>query len=120
MSERRLARDPLADLMAVGGDDPEGPRAAGQAPSVAPLQGGTTGRRGGGRDRITVQVETPLAEQVRDAVMWLHGVGVHTTISAIAGDGLRTELQRLAERHNDGRPFPPRSGDVPTGRPPRC
>jgi hypothetical protein len=51
--------------------------------------------------------------------MWLHRVGVHTTISAIAAAGLRTELDRLAELYNDGGAFPPRQGGVPVGRPPR-
>lgn len=106
---RRLARDPLADLLQ---DDGTEQRALTQRP--------TAGRRSGPARsaRITVQVDADLAEQVRDAVMWLHKVDVHTTISAIAANGLRTELQRLADEHRDGAPFPPRRGEVPTGRPP--
>lgn len=119
MRDRRLARDPLADLL-----PPEG-QAATTGPEQDPARGhsgagGPRSRRGHvGRDRITVQVEQPLAEQVRDAVMWLHRVGVHTTISAIAAAGLRTELERLAALHNEGRPFPSRQAEVPVGRPPR-
>ncbi len=120
MRDRRLARDPLADLIP---DEPQAARrTAGSRPSeqAAPSAAGPAPRAAGGRDRITVQVDRELAEQVRDAVMWLHRVGVHTTISAIAGDGLRAELQRLAQAYNESRPFPPRQSDVPTGRPPRA
>lgn len=65
-----------------------------------------------------MQMDADLADQVRDAVMWLHRVDVHTTMSAIAEAGLRAELQRLAATHNEGEPFPKRTGNVPTGRPP--
>ena len=114
MSERRrLARDPLADLLEPGADpgdrgpEPTAPRPAGPRDAA---------RRSA---RITVQVDRELAEQVRDAVMWLHKIDVHTTISAIAEAGLRHELQHLADEHRDGQPFPPRTGPVPTGRPPK-
>jgi hypothetical protein len=118
MAEHRLARDPLAELLppslAVASSPP------GQVAPERSADGDPAQRPSAGRDRITVQVERELAEQVRDAVMWLHRVGVHTTISAIAAAGLRNELGRLASLHNDGRPFPPRRGDVPIGRPPRA
>lgn len=44
-------------------------------------------------------MDADLADQVWDAVMWLHTVDVHTTMSAIAEAGLRADLQRLAEAH---------------------
>ncbi len=118
MPDRRLARDPLADLIP---DKPAAAQPPGQrrVRDLQPEQRDAPPPKRGGRDRITVQVDGGLAEQVRDAVMWLHRVGVHTTISTIAGDGLRAELGRLAERYNEGRPFPPRQSDVPVGRPPR-
>jgi hypothetical protein len=117
VSERRLARDPLADLLP---SEPGGPTPSTKGgTTAAPSQSEPPRPKVGGRDRITVQVDERLAEQVRDAVMWLHRVGVHTTISAIAAAGLRTELGRLAELYNDGGAFPPRQGDVPVGRPPR-
>lgn len=103
----RLGRDPLEELLE-------------SAPAVATPAStrAAAGPQRDGRARITIQVDRDLAEQVRDAVMWLHKVDEHTTISAIAAEGLRAELQRLADRHRDGQRFPPRSGDVPTGRPP--
>jgi hypothetical protein len=119
MSERRLARDPLADLLPP---EPGRPTASpNNSTTAAPGTNQSEPPRSkvGGQDRITVQVDERLAEQARDAVMWLHRVGVHTTISAIAAAGLRTELDRLAALHNDGGAFPPRQGDVPVGRPPR-
>lgn len=112
MSEpRRLARDPLADLLEPSEPAPDRQR---ERTAAQPAE-----RPSGGRARITVQVDQELAEQVRDAVMWLHKVDVHTTISAIAEAGLRHELQRLADESRDGEPFPPRSGPVPIGRPPK-
>ena len=118
MSERRLARDPLADLLDHERPGGEIDRAAAAEP--AERQRRDADSRGvGASGRITAQVETELAEQVRDAVMWLHSVGVHTTISAIAAAGLRTELARLAAEHRSGRPFPPRHADPPVGRPPK-
>lgn len=53
-----------------------------------------------------MQVEEELAEQVRNAVMWLHNVDAHTTISAIAEVGLRSQLARLRDVHRAGEPFP--------------
>lgn len=108
---RRLARDPLADLLQPAGmsTDRERERGTARSSPCGPV----------GRARITVQVDAELAEQARDAVMWLHKIDVHTTISAIAEAGLGHELQRLADEHHDGKPFPPRSGPVPTGRPPK-
>ena len=118
MAKRRLAHDPLADLLDHERIRGQPDQAA--APEPAEHQRRDTEARGvGASGRITAQVETELAEQVRDAVMWLHSVGVHTTISAIAAAGLRTELARLAAQHRSGRPFPPRHADPPVGRPPK-
>lgn len=109
---RRLARDPLDELLASEATAGDGGRdRAGTAQGAGKGQAQRAAR-------ITVQVDDNLAEQVRNAVMWLHKVDVHTTISAIAEAGLRAELQRLADAHNHGQPFPSRTGDVPTGRPP--
>jgi hypothetical protein len=120
MRERRLARDPLADLIPAEPTGDTQPPASPTSNQRSSVTAHSAPRPATGRDRITDQVERDLAEQGRGAVMWLHRVGVHTTISAIAGDGLRAELQRLAEVYNEGRRFPPRQGDVPVGRPPRC
>ena len=118
MGERRLARDPLAGLLDHDGARGQPDRAAAAAPAEGQRRDAES-RGVGASGRITAQVEAELAEQVRDAVMWLHSVGVHTTISAIAAAGLRTELARLAAEHRSGRPFPPRHADPPVGRPPK-
>lgn len=122
VDNRRLARDPLADLLgdrSAGGPTEDQPGRPATPPPPAEGQGQPATRKRASSARITVQLDDDLAEQVRDAVMRLHTVGVHTTISAIAAAGLRTELDRLATEHNHGRPFPPRRGDVPVGRPPK-
>lgn len=49
----------------------------------------------------------PLAGELRDAVMFLRAQGQPTlTLSAIAHEAIRRELERLAQLHNDGQPFP--------------
>lgn len=64
-----------------------------------------------GKERFTVQVPTGVIERVKNAVYWTHGL----TLSAMAERAFAEYVDRLeAER---GEPFPPRNGELPTGRP---
>jgi hypothetical protein len=60
------------------------------------------------RARLTLRLPDDLVEAARDAVARLAGTPAATTLTALAGRGLRAELDRLAAAHNHGRPFPPR------------
>ena len=67
--------------------------------------------------RLTVKVPDEMVEEVRDAVMFLHTQGVHTTLVGIIEDAVDAELKRLKRKHNEGQGFPSRKADVPVGRP---
>lgn len=42
------------------------------------------------------------------------------TLAKLVEDGVRREVERLREQHNDGEPFPARSADLVGGRPIRA
>ena len=67
--------------------------------------------------RLTVKVPDEMVEEVRDAVMFLHTQGVHTTLVGIIEDAVDAELKRLKRKYNEGQDFPSRKADVPVGRP---
>lgn len=67
--------------------------------------------------RLTVQISEDCLEEARDAVIFLRTRGVHTTLTEFVEASLEAELQRRREEHNQGRRFPPRSADLPAGRP---
>ena len=63
------------------------------------------------RERLTAQLPRPVMERVRNAVYWTPGL----TVAGMTSEALEQFLDRLeAER---GEPFPPRQGDIKTGRP---
>lgn len=63
------------------------------------------------KERTTFQVSVELLERVRNAVYWTPGA----TVSGLMQDALEGELARLEKKR--GEPFPPRAGDLKTGRP---
>ena len=73
-------------------------------PSVAPDPG-----RGPAKARVGFRLPGDLVEAARDAVAHLAGSDDRTTLTALAERALRTELARLADAHNRGRPFPRRA-----------
>lgn len=52
-------------------------------------------------------ISSEVADQVRDAVIALGG---SWSIGSLMEEALIREVQRLAEEHNDGQPFPQRAG----------
>ena len=56
--------------------------------------------------QFTVYLERELVEELRDAANVLAGYPHYLTISQIVTDGARTELRRLRDEHNSGKPFP--------------
>jgi hypothetical protein len=58
--------------------------------------------------RASFQLPRDVLEAVRDATAHLSGAPLRMTMTALAERALRAEVERLAEEHNRGRPFPPR------------
>lgn len=75
---------------------------------VVPQAPAATGRR----VRLTVQVPPGLVEDLRDACY-----SERLTLTGVAEEALRRELDRLRKAHNAGKPFPPRRGKLRVGRP---
>jgi hypothetical protein len=63
-----------------------------------------------GKTRVGFRLPADLVETARDAIAHLAGTADQTTLTALTERALRVELARLAITHNDGRPFPPRTG----------
>ncbi len=63
------------------------------------------------RVRINVMVDPATAERIRDAAYWTEG----ETVSSLVERGALEWVARLEKRR--GAAFPPREGEVKTGRP---
>jgi hypothetical protein len=104
-----LGRDPFDDLLAP----PELARPA-ESPSTfgADIARGPAAKTA----RRTFELPVDLIEQVRDVAWALSGPPHQLTLNQLAADALRREIRRLEYEHNDGQPFPPRSGGLRRGR----
>lgn len=58
--------------------------------------------------RASFQLPPEVLEAVRDAAAHLSAPPLRMTMTALAERALRAEVERLADEHNQGRPFPPR------------
>lgn len=67
--------------------------------------------------RATLYLPYELLEEARDAAVHLAGFPVRLTLTKLAEDAFRAELQRLKDRYNAGCDFPPRADDLKGGRP---
>ena len=67
--------------------------------------------------RATLYLPKDLLEEARDAAVHLAGFPVRLTLTKLAEDALRAELDRLKDAHNGGHDFPPRTEDLKGGRP---
>jgi hypothetical protein len=75
----------------------------------------STGRRA--KVRATLYVSSELLNEARNAAVFLAGYPVRLTLTKLAEDALREQLDRLKERYNGGEDFPPRDDDLRGGRP---
>jgi hypothetical protein len=66
--------------------------------------------------RASFQLPPEVLEAVRDATAHLSGPPLRMTMTALAERALRAEVERLAEEHNQGRPFPRRGRPGQRGR----
>ena len=74
-------------------------------------------RRPAAKVRATLYLPEELLEEARDAVVHLAGNPVRLTLTKLAEGALRSALQELKDRYNNGEDFPPRSEDLKGGRP---
>lgn len=76
-------------------------------------------RRAPLKERATFYLPADLLDELRNAVVALRGAPQRFTMASIVEAGVRAELQRLQEEHNDGRVFPGRAIEPYVGRPPK-
>jgi hypothetical protein len=67
--------------------------------------------------RATLYLPLDVLEEARDAAVYLAGFPARLTLTGLAENALRAELQRLKDRYNGGRDFPRRDEDLKGGRP---
>ena len=67
--------------------------------------------------RATLYIPLDVIEEARNAAVHLAGNPVRLTLTKLAEDALRGELQRLKRLYNDGKDFPPRTENLKGGRP---
>ena len=72
---------------------------------------------GSAKVRATLYLSPDLLDQARNAVVHLAGAPVRLTLTKLAEDALRGELQRLKDQHHHGQDFPPRAEELKGGRP---
>jgi hypothetical protein len=67
--------------------------------------------------RATLYLPRDVLDAARNAVVFLAGPPARLTLTKLAEDALRAELERLKERYNNGREFPARDEELRGGRP---
>lgn len=67
--------------------------------------------------RATLYLPQDVLEEARNAAAHLAGYPARMTLTKLAEDALRAELQRLKDRYNEGREFPARQEELRGGRP---
>jgi len=67
--------------------------------------------------RATLYLPHTVLEEARNAAAHLAGYPARMTLTKLAEEALRAELQRLKDRYNQGRDFPPRREELRGGRP---
>ena len=67
--------------------------------------------------RATLYLSAQVLDEARNAAVHLAGYPARLTLTKLAENALRHELQRLKEHYNGGNDFPDRSEDLRGGRP---
>jgi hypothetical protein len=67
--------------------------------------------------RATLYLSGGLLNEARNAVVHLAGNPLRLTLTKLAEDAIRRQLQFLKELYNDGKDFPQRSEELKGGRP---
>ena len=67
--------------------------------------------------RATLYLPPDLLDEARDAVFHLAGYPARMTLTKLAEQAFRRELQRLKDTYHDGQDFPRRTEELKGGRP---
>jgi hypothetical protein len=67
--------------------------------------------------RATLYLSAEVLDAARNAAVHLAGYPARMTLTKLAEEALRRELDRLKERYNGGQDFPDRTEDLRGGRP---
>ena len=67
--------------------------------------------------RATLYVSQEILDQARNAAVHLAGFPARLTLTKLAENALRAELERLKQLYNHGQDFPQRDADLRGGRP---
>ncbi len=73
--------------------------------------------RGTAKVRATLYLPCDLLDEARNAAVFLAGPPARLTLTKLAEQAIRAELERLKLRHLGGAEFPARSGELRGGRP---
>ncbi len=67
--------------------------------------------------RATLYLPRDILDEARNAAVFLAGPPARLTLTKLAENALRAELERLKERYNEGKDFPARDEELKGGRP---
>ena len=67
--------------------------------------------------RATLYLPRDILDEARNAVVYLAGPPARLTLTQLAEDALRAELERLKDQFNQGKEFPARDEELRGGRP---
>ena len=67
--------------------------------------------------RATLYLSQEILDEARNAAVHLAGFPARLTLTKLAENALRAELERLKRLYNEGRNFPPRDEELRGGRP---
>ena len=67
--------------------------------------------------RATLYLPRDVLDEARNAAVFLAGPPARLTLTKLAENALRAELERLKDRYNEGKDFPARDEELRGGRP---
>lgn len=90
---------------------------AGSDTPVLPDKGGAVRRayKPVTRPKCSLYLLPDVLERARDAADFLSGPPERLTLTALVEQAVNREIERLAKKHNHGKPFPARSADLRRG-----
>ena len=71
----------------------------------------------GPKVRATLYLSAEVLDEARNAAVHLAGFPARLTLTKLAENALRAELERLKDEYHGGIDFPPRTDDLRGGRP---